>query len=276
MKFLVSPSLQSVSEVLGYMDTGDSVIQGRLEAYSCKRVSSDKKVAEELERKYSDQSAEDGPQRARSGSLQRSMSGQSVERQYSGFTPVLASSVPGSAPMEDFVLGESPGGEEAAAGSLGVIPDYSMRKLFINLLLTLNTMYPDYDFSSVRPEEFAEEPNFDLVRHSINSALAKPISTNILLEPALWAAIEEVIQPRDCSIYSYIPDVESSPFVSEGQSLWSFNYFMFNKNLKRVLFFTCACARPGMHIEDDSDDEMGYDEYDEQCQPQMAFNMEDM
>jgi|ERR1712224_91279 len=108
MKFLVSPSLQSVSEVLGYMDTGDCVIQGRLEAYSCKRVSSDKKLSQELERKYSDQSAEDGLQRARSGSLQRSMSGGSVERQYSGFTPVLSSTGPGSAPMEDFVLGESP------------------------------------------------------------------------------------------------------------------------------------------------------------------------
>ena len=35
MKFLICPSLQSVCARIGYLHTGDSVIQGRLEAYSC-------------------------------------------------------------------------------------------------------------------------------------------------------------------------------------------------------------------------------------------------
>lgn len=159
----------------------------------------------------------------------------------------------------------------------GVIPDYSMRKLFINLLLALNSMYPDYDFSAVRPEEFIEETNYDLVVHSINAALARAMSLDPDLGPALWAAIEEVIKPKECSIYSYIPDVESNPF---GEcSLWSFNYFMFNKSLKRVLFFTCSCTRPGMS-EWASDEDMGYDDgmddHDPESQSQMDFCMEDM
>jgi len=267
MKFLVYPSLQSMSARLGCIHTGDSVIQGRLEAYSCKRASSDKKLSEKLERQYSDQPA---------GSLERCQSGQSgsMERQYSGFTPILSPSGGPCQPDELILGGESPGAEDVSSGSLGVIPDYSMRKLFINLLLALTSMYPDYDFSTVRPEEFVEETNFSLVVHSINAALAKAISLEPSLGPALWAAIEEVIQPKECSIYSYIPDVESNPFGE--QSLWSFNYFMFNKSLKRVLFFTCSCDRPGSHSDmEQSDDEMGYDDEDSNA-AQMDFSMEDM
>lgn len=33
-----------------------------------------------------------------------------------------------------------------SSASLGVIPDANMRRLFIDLLLTLNTTFPDYDF----------------------------------------------------------------------------------------------------------------------------------
>lgn len=244
------------------------MIQGRLEAYSCKRAGVDKKLSQQLEKQYSDQ-----------GSLERCPSGQSgsIERQYSGFTPILSSS-PGPGTPDEFILGESPGSiDGGSAGSLGVIPDYSMRKLFINLLLTMTSMFPDYDFSSVKPEEFVEETNFDLVVHSVNAALRKAIIQEPDLGPSLWAAISEVIQPKDCSIYSYIPDIDSGPFDGEG-SLWSFNYFMFNKSLKRVLFFSCSCARPDMDVSDE--DMGGYEDdvMDDQADqhPQMDFSMEDM
>merc|ERR1711939_574496 len=266
MKFLICPSLQSVCARIGYMHTGDAVIQGRLEAYSCKKADKrEKQLTTKLDRQYSD-----GRQ---ASSLERAASGQSssLERAYSGFTPVLSSSAPGASP-DDLILGESPG---EMSGSLGVIPDYSMRKLFINLLLTLTNMYPDYDFSCVRPEEFVEETNFDLVMHSINSALAKAMSLDATIGPTLWAAIEDAIQPSQCSIYSYIPDVESSPFGEN--SLWSFNYFFFNKSLKRVLFFTCSCARPGMRMDATSGDETGSGYEDlEFRETQMDFDMEDM
>lgn len=206
MKLLVCPSLQAVSALLERLHTGDSVIQGRLEAYSCKRASSDKKLCQELDRKYSEPgSLERGQSATSSGSL---------ERQYSGFTPILSPAGAGSVP-DEFVLGESPGmGEEGAEGgnSLGVIPDHNMRKLFINLLLTLNSTFPDYDFSSVKPEEFIEENNIDVVVHSINSALAKAMHQDPSLRGSLWAAVDDAIKPRDCRVYSYIPDVEASPF----------------------------------------------------------------
>ena len=41
---------------------------------------------------------------------------------------------------------------------------------------------------------------------------------------------------------SYNPDLESDPFAEEG-TLWSFNYFFYNKKLKRILFFSCHALR---------------------------------
>lgn len=44
--------------------------------------------------------------------------------------------------------------------------------------------------------------------------------------------------------YSYNPDLDSDPFGEDG-SLWSFNYFFYNKRLKRIVFFTCRSIRSG-------------------------------
>jgi hypothetical protein len=38
---------------------------------------------------------------------------------------------------------------------------------------------------------------------------------------------------------SYKSDLESDPFGEKG-SVWSFNYFFYNKKLKRILYFRCA------------------------------------
>ena len=35
------------------------------------------------------------------------------------------------------------------------------------------------------------------------------------------------------------PQKQGDPFEVEG-SLWSFNYFFYNRKLKRILFFTCS------------------------------------
>jgi hypothetical protein len=53
----------------------------------------------------------------------------------------------------------------------------------------------------------------------------------------------------DVSIYSYLPRWETDPLTAG--ALWSFNYFFFNRTLKKVLFFAvvarrcvrCVCAR---------------------------------
>lgn len=50
--------------------------------------------------------------------------------------------------------------------------------------------------------------------------------------------MDEEICLAECDIYSYNPDLDSDPFGEDG-SLWSFNYFFYNKRLKRIVFFSC-------------------------------------
>ena len=42
----------------------------------------------------------------------------------------------------------------ASASPLGSVNDSSTRKLLINLILTLNNTFSDYDFRALKPEDF--------------------------------------------------------------------------------------------------------------------------
>jgi len=59
----------------------------------------------------------------------------------------------------------------------------------------------------------------------------------------LWVTLNQEINLMDCEIYSYNPDLVSDPFGEDG-SIWSFNYFFFNKKLKRIVLFTCRALSP--------------------------------
>lgn len=264
MKFLVIPEVQAADTLLSLINTGDTLIQGKLESYSCKRAGADKKLSNMLERQYSDPAgSESGLQPC--GSL---------ERTYSGFTPVLTASLSPIDNPDEFMLSESPGvmARSASSSSMGtVIPDANMRRLFINLLLTMNTMFPDYDFSSVRPEEFVEETNIDLVVHSINMSLQKAMMLEPTFGPSLWKGIE-TIKPSECIIFSYIPGAGDGPLSDS--CIWSFNYFFYNKELKRVLFFACSCTRPSTCDVVEDFDEMEYGMFEDENEHQMDFDMD--
>lgn len=62
------------------------------------------------------------------------------------------------------------------------------------------------------------------------------------LRPALWSAINDEINLNECDIYSYNPDFASDPFTEDG-CLWSFNYFFYNKKLRRIVFFSCRAIK---------------------------------
>ena len=55
----------------------------------------------------------------------------------------------------------------------------------------------------------------------------------------LWAAIDEVIELKECDVYSYQSDLENDPFGEKGL-VWSFNYFFYNRKQKRILYFSCT------------------------------------
>uniref|UniRef100_A0A8I4A2S0 Repressor of RNA polymerase III transcription MAF1 homolog n=1 Tax=Callithrix jacchus TaxID=9483 RepID=A0A8I4A2S0_CALJA len=73
----------------------------------------------------------------------------------------------------------------------------------------------------------------------------KPMGTDLFYLPELKDAKpkeHEEICLAECDIYSYNPDLDSDPFGEDG-SLWSFNYFFYNKRLKRIVFFSCRSIR---------------------------------
>ncbi|OAY65344.1 Repressor of RNA polymerase III transcription MAF [Ananas comosus] len=124
----------------------------------------------------------------------------------------------------------------------------SSRKTLIYLVLTLSHMYPDYDFSSaVRAHLFFKEEEWDSFKQIIDTYLfeaAKEWDTSTVgstLLESMTKAIDEVIKIKECEIYSYNPDFDGDPFSEKG-AIWSFNFFFYNRKLKRVVSFRCCCV----------------------------------
>ena len=132
-----------------------------------------------------------------------------------------------------------------ASSPLGALAQPATRRLLVDLIATLNARFPDHDFSNLRPEQFCREAGAQFAVRACARHLAELATAERFRAPGggefldeLWAAIEEAIQLRECEVYSYVPDGESDPF-SEG-ALWSFNYFFFNKRLKRIVYLSCV------------------------------------
>lgn len=91
--------------------------------------------------------------------------------------------------------------------------------------------------------EFSKEPSIQWVMNSVHSNLSAIAGEQYsALRQPLWSAINDEINLSDCDIYSYNPDFNSDPYGEPG-CLWSFNYFFYNKKLKRIVFFTCRAIK---------------------------------
>lgn len=59
----------------------------------------------------------------------------------------------------------------------------------------------------------------------------------------MWSTIDSEIAMSDCDVYSFNADADSDPFNEDGTSVWSFNYFFYNRRLKRILLVTCRAEQ---------------------------------
>lgn len=92
-------------------------------------------------------------------------------------------------------------------------------------------------------DEFSKEPSLNWVMNAIDTNLNATAGEQFrALRQSLWLAIGDEINLDECDIYSYNPDLGSDPFGEDG-CLWSFNYFFYNKKLKRIVFFTCKAIK---------------------------------
>ena len=140
--------------------------------------------------------------------------------------------------VEEMAASSGSSAGQPGTSPLGPLSDAATRRLLIDLISTMNASFPDHDFSALRPEQFCREASADFVARSCTRYLSELNDQGFDLLQELWAAVEEAVSLKDCEVFSYVPDMETDPF-SEGV-LWSFNYFFFNKQLKRIVYFSCV------------------------------------
>ncbi len=122
------------------------------------------------------------------------------------------------------------------ADSLDPLASSHNRKLFISLITTMNASFPDYDFSSVKPEQFNREPMPQIAVNSINNLFVDSLE---LAAPGLrtefWSAINETMETQKCEIYSFQPEIDSEMNIGK---LWIIHYFFYNRKAKKILFLS--------------------------------------
>eukprot|EP00727_Mastigamoeba_balamuthi_P005132 m51a1_g14617 hypothetical protein (251) ;mRNA; r:1216902-1218296 len=234
MKFLDVPTLVELNEWLSCIECSDCTINGRLEAYSCKRSGSDRKLY-----RAAAVAARQDPDGVRSPPVGGLMSA-------AGSAPVVlvtpigsAIAVPGcaAAGTDALAMGTSP---------YGPLSLQTSRTTLTHLVAALNAIFPDYDFTDARPESFSKV-HVSEVLADVDGRLSPTIPDYSEVRSKMWTAMDKEIQMQQCEIYSFIPSPDDDPFA-EDDSLWAVNYFFFNKSLRRILFFTVRCQQRGGQI----------------------------
>ncbi|CAM2107180.1 unnamed protein product [Caretta caretta] len=223
MKLLENSSFEAINSQLT-VETGDAHIIGRIESYSCKMAGDDKHMFKQF--------CQEGQPHV-----------------------LEALSPPQTTGISPSRLSKSQSGDEE-----GPLSDKCSRKTLFYLIATLNESFrPDYDFSAAKSHEFSREPSLNWVVNAVNCSLFSAVREDFrALKPHLWDAVDEEICLSECDIYSYNPDLDSDPFGEEG-SLWSFNYFFYNKRLKRIVFFTCRSISGSTYPRSESGNELDMD-----------------
>lgn len=222
MKFIPLRDFDDVTSALNFQ-TPDCQVIGGCDLYTTKAAGTDKKLYKNIEN--------------------------SLESQYESLLRLSASVSPPESGLSPMNLSRS--------SPFGSLSQVSSRRTFAYLIATLNASHPDYDFShNLRPTDFRRERSLKTVINTIDATLSNlrpstgttlhvPSQTsyttasspapNTAWGPQMWSMIDEEMTLKECTVYCWAPPDE--PFDGEEGSIWSLNYFFFNKERKRVTYF---------------------------------------
>nr|CAD2184285.1 unnamed protein product [Meloidogyne enterolobii] len=221
MKLLDNEKLDEIATTIS-RNAQDLLLDLRLESYSCKMVTSDKK-----EWKKSIKCPVDGRE------LQPlSPPEESVLSSSPNLTSVRLRHL---SEMSNSGFSDNDTEESGGCGDNVILVEAISKRTLFNILALLNQCYPDYDFSQTKSASFRKVTYQDCIV-SVDGKLVATVHNYGLLRDILWRTIEDSIKIDECCIYSYIPQYCGDPFTEDG-CIWSFNFFFFNKTLKRFLFF---------------------------------------
>jgi hypothetical protein len=225
MKFLPLRDFDDVTSALNF-HTPDCKVIGGCDLYTTKAAGSDKKLYRNIEN--------------------------SLESQYESLLRLSAS----VSPPQDSSSGPS-SVNLSRSSPFGPLSQVSSRRTFAYLIATLNASHPDYDFShNLRPSDFRRERSLKAVMNTIDTTLYNlrpssgmtlhvPSQTSYVTAssapvasqawgPQMWSLIDKEMTLKECTVYCWAPPDE--PFDGEEGSIWSLNYFFFNKDRKRVAY----------------------------------------
>ena len=192
MKYIEDEKLQHYTAQLTSQTLGinkSRIINGRIEAFSCKRGTTEKRAAKKLHERYSGQQMIDAS-----------------------------------------VVNASSNGNGTS------------RRLYTDFILTLNASFPDYDFSHMTPQSFKYVVNTGQVIQIINEHIGEICGVRGAgWLGGLWEAINDVINLEESEVYSFVIDDDFGVDNEQCSNLWDFQFFFFNRIVKRIVFFSANC-----------------------------------
>eukprot|EP00943_MAST-04B_sp_MAST-4B-sp1_P002284 g2284.t1 len=236
MKYLEIQNLAEISTFLTNLCNGDQVLNGSVEAFSCKATGNEKKFAKRLQKQLSESVSVEKDE-----NIKKTTSTATAEdNQHKNYATMVSSDkksdncLPSqnnsdsnsSSKIDDLKptplrsrsvsFAQSgaynvPGQELSALGakplSVGPLTEPYVRKRIVNLIATMNATFQDYDFSNVKPERFVRHQSYKDIMPVINKNFAEVVEIhNRGFLKILWDALDDAISVRECEVFSYLVD----------------------------------------------------------------------
>ncbi|KAF2005625.1 hypothetical protein P154DRAFT_530450 [Amniculicola lignicola CBS 123094] len=216
MKYLDLCALHEVNLALNF-DTLDSAVIGGCDIWTTKAAGSDKKLYKRIENTL-----------------------ETRHKDLLASVAVLSPEAKAKFVTEQDVERDTP---------FGSFNEPANRHTFAYLIATLNATHVDYDFANVlNPDEFRRETRksfmnqIDTTMYFLRPqiyATGLPTGSVTPLGSPIWSfrswqLIDSEMILENCECYVWEPS--DDPYADDG-AIWSFHYFLYNKEMKRVCYF---------------------------------------
>ncbi|RVX12623.1 Repressor of RNA polymerase III transcription MAF1-like [Vitis vinifera] len=244
MKFLEYTPLDRINDFLSHVNLGERTIKGCLEAYSCKHTGTDKKLSLSLE--YEVIQIHTNLLQIKRIYIICNLSFSFQILDYLGKSSDTESSSPAEFLCRQIQV------VNIALVDLGNIMTSGIsvslcciKHMIFHNKLKSRIMGNAIVSFAVKAHHFFTEESWDSFKQIFDAYMFESskewIEANgVSLLESLYKALDEVVKLAECDIYSYNPDSDADPFLERG-AIWSFNFFFYNRKLKRVVSFRFCC-----------------------------------
>ena len=128
----------------------------------------------------------------------------------------------------------------AKKGETGSTSDTINGQLIVDLIQTMNASHNDNDFSALTAESFTALPLNDVIR-DVNEHLVEHFTRPSFLSD-MWKEIDRSIGGLAKIDGCFKLQDGCCPFAEDLPLLWTFHYFLYSKEEKRICYITCVAV----------------------------------